>query len=94
MAYKYLIEFTIEPEFGSIKEVRNFSDALRDFLRNFKIKKYDHVMDAEHTYKAIYTFTRSFDSLEESRDYLDKVRMFLTERGYKKHSYHIIAERE
>jgi hypothetical protein len=50
-------------------------------------------MEAELTFKAIYTFSRNFDSLEESRKYLDDVRNFLMERGFKKHSYHIIAEK-
>ena len=94
MGYKFLIEFTVEPEFGSIKEVRDFSDELRNFLRKYKINKYDHVMEAEHTFKTIYTFTRSFNSLEESRVYLDEVRKFLADLGFKKHSYHIVAERE
>ena len=94
MKYKFLIDFTVEPEFGSIKEVRAFSDELRNFLRKYKINKYDHIMEAELTFKAIYTFSRNFDSLEESRQYLDDVRSFLMERGFKKHAYHIIAEKE
>jgi len=94
MAYNFLIDFTVEPEFGNIQEVRDFSDELRNFLRKYKINKYDHVMVAEHTFKAIYTFSRTFNSLEESRKYLDEVRKFLTEMGFKKHSYHIIAEKE
>jgi len=93
MKYKFLIDFTVEPEFGSIKEVRDFSDELRDFLRKYKISKYDHLMEAELTFKAIYTFSRNFDSLEESRKYLDEVRKFLMDRGFKKHSYHIVAEK-
>ena len=93
MKYKFLIDFTVEPEFGSIKEVRDFSDELRNFLRIYEINKYDHVMEAELTFKAIYTFSRNFNSLEESRKYLDEVRKFLTDRGFKKHSYHIIAEK-
>jgi len=93
MKYKFLIDFTVEPEFGSIEEVRDFSDELRNFLRIYKINKYDHMMEAELTFKAIYTFSRNFDSLEESRKYLDEVRKFLMDRGFKKHSYHIVAER-
>ena len=93
MSYTFLIDFTVEPEFRSIKDVRDFSDELRNFLRKYKINKYDHIMEAELTFKAIYTFSKNFDSLEESRKYLDDVRSFLTKRGFKKHAYHIIAER-
>lgn len=92
-AYTFLIEFSVDPEFGNIDDVRKFSDELRSFLKKYKISKYDHLMEAEHTFKAVYTFTKSFDSLDDSRKYLDEVRKFLNERGFKRHSYHIIAER-
>jgi hypothetical protein len=91
--YKYIIEFTVAPKFGSIKEVRAFSDQLRNLLRKFQIDTYEHVMEAEDTYTTFYTFSRNFDSLEESRKYLDEIRNFLAERGIKKYSYHIKAER-